>query len=421
MNPTIRERIWSRLFVTFIIIGLFISVGVQALNCAIPLYIEQLGRGTDLSGILASIFALSAGLSRLFSGMLSDKRGRQIVMLVGTVIFTAGSVAPILFQSVELLTVFRFLQGCGYAAVGTAAGAAAADVLPKNRLGEGIGFFGLSQSLASALGPSVGIMLISMGDPNIMFGTIGALGAVLFLLSLTGGYPEDKARIEAARAQPKTEGPFLRRVLEGRALPPTVLQCVLSMGFAVYVNFISVYADRKGIADPGMFFTVAAVMMVLANMGAARIMDRVPAALLLIPSQVIGALSFLAAIAASGPLMLYLSGAGYGLCLGITMPLLKTVAIKRTPPERWGVATATFYLGSDVGMGLGGALFGAVISSADFTVAFLCGLVCMVITGAGGLVMLRTSRGAKAGGHPLTKASLMAPESPLCTWPGPWL
>ena len=162
------------------------------------------------------------------------------------------------------------------------------------------------------------------------------------------------------------------------------------MGFAVYVNFISVYADRKGIVNPGMFFTVAAVMMVLANMGAARIMDRAPAAALLIPSQVIGALSFLAAISASDSLMLYLSGAGYGLCLGITMPLLKTIAIKRTPPERWGVATATFYLGSDVGMGVGGALFGAVISSAGFTTAFLAGLVCMAITGVGGLVMLHT-------------------------------
>lgn len=401
MDTTIRKRIWSRLFVTFIIIGLFISVGVQALNCAIPLYIEQLGGGTDFSGILASIFALSAGLSRLFSGMLSDKRGRQIVMLAGTVIFAAGSVAPILFQSVELLTVFRFLQGTGYAAVGTAAGAAAADVLPKNRLGEGIGFFGLSQSLASALGPSVGIVLISMGNPNIMFGTIGAVGAVLFLLSLTGGYSEDKARIEAARTQPKAEGPLIRRVLEGRALPPTVLQCVLSMGFAVYVNFISVYADRKGIVNPGMFFTVAAVMMVLANMGAARIMDRAPAAALLIPSQIIGALSFLAAIAASDSMMLYLSGAGYGLCLGITMPLLKTIAIKRTPPERWGVATATFYLGSDVGMGVGGALFGAVISSAGFTTAFLSGLVCMAITGVGGLVILHTRPQHEVRGDPI--------------------
>lgn len=183
---------------------------------------------------------------------------------------------------------------------------------------------------------------------------------------------------EAAASAPEKEG-FLRRFIEPRALPGMLPMLVLSPAFGFGIFFMGLYGTSLGYQNAGLFYTVSAISMIAVRLTSKAFMDRIAPIKIMAAAVICGLLGFGMVLNAShSELLFILSGLPYGLCLGVALPLNQSVAVKNTPPERWGACNALYLLASDIGIGAASAIWGVVNDAAGFSTTIVCVLCCIV-------------------------------------------
>lgn len=426
-----REKLWSTTFVLVVVSTLCCFMVGQGLNSSTSVYVALYGGTAAYAGVLAAVFSGAAAVVRLLSGPLIDGRGRRIVMLVGFAVLIVGTVGPLFTHDVAPFVVFRILQGAGFSAVTTASATAAADALPASRMGEGIGYYGLGQALSMSVGPALALALVSTDPPENLFVGVTAIAvvglAMIFLcryekrpemlpegavyrrrleegeskaartgaaeaLEVTGraGAAEAaKATTSAAQSktkeQPRRES-IASRIFEKHALPGTLPMIVLSPAFGFVIFFVGLYGTSLGVGNAGLFYTLSAVSMIIVRLKSGAFMDRFAPIKILPVALAFGVVAFAMLIACGTVLdsspardaVFYLAGIVYGPCIGIVNPLNQAVAVKNTPPERWGAANALFQLAIDVGIGGACVIWGLVNDSFGFPVTICCAMCCIV-------------------------------------------
>lgn len=429
-----REQLWSTTFVLVVVSTLCCFMVGQGLNSSTSVYVALYGGTAAYAGVLGAVFSGAAAVVRLLSGPLIDGRGRRIVMLVGFAVLIVGTVGPLFTHDVAPFVVFRILQGAGFSAVTTASATAAADALPASRMGEGIGYYGLGQALSMSVGPALALALVSTDPPeNLFIGVtaIAVIGLAMIFLCRYEKHPEmlpegavyrrrlEEGESEAARrgtaealevtgragaaeaaeasetttstAQSRMEGQPRResiasRIFEKHALPGTLPMIVLSPAFGFVIFFVGLYGASLGVGNAGLFYTLSAVSMILVRLKSGAFMDRF-APIKILPFALACGLVAFAMLVACGTVLdgtpvrdavFNLSGIVYGFCAGIALPLNQSVAVKNTPPERWGAANALFQLANDVGIGGGCVIWGIVNDCFGFPVTICCAMCCIV-------------------------------------------
>lgn len=398
-----REQLWSTTFVLVVVSTLCCFMVGQGLNSSTSVYVALYGGTAAYAGVLAAAFSGAAAVVRLLSGPLIDGRGRRIVMLAGFAVLIVGTVGPLFTHDVAPFVVFRILQGAGFSAVTTASATAAADALPASRMGEGIGYYGLGQAIAMSIGPAFALALVSM-DPaeNLFIGATAAaaLGLALIFFCRYEKHPETlpeeafyrrereekRTRSEGAKSEGARREGFISRIFEKRALPGTLPTLVIAPAFGFVIFFVGLYGTSLGVGNAGLFYTLSAVSMIIVRLKSGAFMDRFAPIKILPVALAFGVVAFAMLIACGTVLdsspardaVFYLAGIVYGPCIGIVNPLNQAVAVKNTPPERWGAANALFQLAIDVGIGCASVIWGLVNDSFGFPVTICCVICCAV-------------------------------------------
>ena len=207
---------------------------------------------------------------------------------------------------------------------------------------------------------------------------------------------EDAEAIEAAEtttstAQSSMEGRPKResiasRIFEKHALPGTLPMIALSPAFGFVIFFVGLYGASLGVGNAGLFYTLSAVSMILVRLKSGAFMDRFAPIKILPVALACGLVAFAMLVACGTVLdgapvrdaVFNLAGIVYGFCSGIALPLNQSVAVKNTPPERWGAANALFQLAIDVGIGGTCIIWGIVNDCFGFPVAICCAMCCIV-------------------------------------------
>jgi MFS family permease len=389
MDDLIKQRLWTRDFILLFMVGLMTAVGMQILNATMSLYVDYLGGTTIFSGLIATGFAVSAGIVRLISGRFSDLRGRRLTMIIGACIFAPAILFFGIFALLPALLFFRTVQGIGFSAISTASAAAVVDVTPKARIGEGIGYYGLGISLAMAVGPAIGIPFAMAGKFTVLYIITAGMIAASLVFSLFCNYEkrlklleQQPARIaEAAAAKPidNTAYKGLWKFIERRALPASLTYFLACIAFASMITFMPLFAKAKGYNNVALFFILQAVAMFVARFFAGRVYDRKGPLFVIIPSLFGSALAFVLIAASSNETMFLAIALLYGLTMGMALPAFNALAVRHSPAHRRGAASATFYLCIDAGIGLGSSIWGLVIDQFGFIWMFAGAALCVVL------------------------------------------
>jgi len=235
----------------------------------LPNYLTSLGGG-DYKGLIISIFTLTAGLSRPFSGKLTDTIGRIPVMIFGSVIcFLAGILYPIL-TSLAGFFLLRFFHGLstGFKPTGTAA--YVADIVSSHHRGEAMGVLGVFLSLGMAAGPVAGSYIAEVYSLDIMFYLSGVIGllSVAILIGMKETVPNKVpfrwGLLKISRAD----------VYEPRVLPPSIVMMLNAFSFGVILTIIPDFSDYLGINNKGQFFTYFTLASLLIRLLAGKISDK---------------------------------------------------------------------------------------------------------------------------------------------------
>ncbi len=398
-------RLFNGYFILIIFAALFSGFCNQFFNSTMSLHIHSMGMQTANTGILGAAYTISATVFRLVGGRLCDRGRRRSIILGSLLVFMLTSLACGFTRTFGQLFFCRLLQGAGFAVSGTGISVAVADVVPKEKLGEGIGYYGLGNSLTQALGPTIALALFGFGQfKAVAIGAAVALG-ISMLIMLFCRYESDAKfpgnRLNAAaeekkqpeQAAPQGEYRGVWKIIERGALPAACVQFFVTFSTGAVMLYLTLYASKTGIANAGLFFTLSAVTTVLARLVTGRLSDRYGPMCSLVPGVVMGVLAFLLLIFSEQQHMLYyIAGAVYGLYGGLSGPALNAAAIKNSPAERKGAASATYQLPIEIAYTIAGIVLGVLIDAVGFQAVFVISAACALVAMLLGFVLLRSKK-----------------------------
>ncbi|ASS77068.1 MFS transporter [Tumebacillus algifaecis] len=336
-------------------------MGFQMLIPTLPVYVSNMGGDQTQVGLVIGIFTISALLIRPFAGKWLDTVGRRKILLIGLVIYLLSVIGYYWAAAVAFVLLLRVVHGFGWGLTTTAYGTIVADIIPAQRRGEGMGYYGLSSNLAMALAPLLGIWLMESYGFGLVFAISTGLTVLAILLSQLIKIAPPVRREPTADASAGKEGLF-----EKKAFFPSFLVLFIAISYGGIVSFITLFAQEVGIANVGWFFLANAVMVMLVRPFAGVLFDRKGHQWILWPGALFTAAGLLLLSYTDSVGMLVAAAVCYGIGFGAIQPSLQAWTINRVPPHRRGAANGTYFSAFDLGIGAGAMLLGAVAKTTSY-------------------------------------------------------
>ena len=388
------QKLWSKHFILLCLISILMGICTQSFNTVSVLYTQSLGGSAAFGGLLLTAYTLASTPMKLLSGRLADVFGRRTIIAFGLFILAISSISFRFLPFLVVLLPLRFIQGIGFSAVQTGVNVAVTDVVSRERLGEGIGYHGLITSVSGMVGPSLALGLIVGGNYNSLFYTATAavvigLGVAYFLNYEKKGkgsaqhqqQDDSHAETEKCAQPPPTDKPKnpIWIFFEKGALPCAAIQFVYASATATMTGFLAYYATGINISNPGLFFTISAVMAVGVRLFAGRFSDKYGPLTTLLPGLILGTVTFvMLLLSKNAHLLYYIAGVTNGLASGLIMPTLNAAAVRNAPVHRRSAAAATYLVSIDACYMIMATVWGLVIDSAGFDVVFFSASVLTV-------------------------------------------
>jgi len=360
-------RLWTPPFVKIVSANTLSSICNSMIQQALPLYVMWLGSSKTVAGLIMGFFTITALFCRPFFGILIDSKGRRFVLLIGISIIMATCVGFSLTSAVMLILIIRGIQGAGYSAFTTSAGTVVADILPRNRLNEGIGYYGVSFNIASSFGPALMLFMRDhLGYQSIFFAT-GAVSLLALVFGSTLNYEKTAPKTPKAAEKKRLTWDS---IIEKTAIPSALVLILISIPSGLVNTFLVKYSESLSIGGIGLYFTFNAIAMILSRLFAGKLCDRVGAQRVLPPGMILVFGGLLIIAFARSLIFFLIAGMMLGFGYGILFPTIQAFVMKSAPLQRRGAASATYYSSQDLGQGAGSIVGGMMTETIGFTVSF---------------------------------------------------
>ena len=376
--------IWNRMYTCAFIANLMLNFSQHIANTLISTYAAYLGAGAVLVGMISGLYFGVAFAARPVAGPVITLLDKKKIILFTYAMGVVTNAAYAVAGTVPMFILARVLHGIQFAFVGSLNLTIASDSLPKEKLGSGIGIYGIGTSLAQAIGPTVGIAIRDWGTAAwVEKGGYTAVFLTAALVMLVALIPCTMIPSRKPTAEERAViGKWYRNIVARETLLPALLMCFVSMSSILYTSYMVPYASELGVAGIGSFFTVYAVGLVATRPFFGKLSDKVGAGKVIVPGIICFALSFLIIGLSRGLPPLLLAAAFGAVGFGALNPIMQTVCIRTVTPERRGVASNTQYFGIDLGYFVGPLLAGMVYDrSGTYSVMYLVnGIVPLAVT-----------------------------------------
>ena len=331
--------------------------------------IEQFQVSGSIAGLASSIFVLGAVVVRPMVGNLLARIGMKKLLVFGLVLFFFVTILYFPINSIGWMLLIRFIHGFAFGISSTATGTIAVDVIPPSRRGEGMGYFATSNNLAMSIGPFIGLMTLQYfsGDTIFIITTIISITALLTALYMK--VPEVKVNyIEKTRKQKF----HINDYFEKSAYPISILMLILGIANSSILSFINAYSVEINLVSAASFFFVMyAVFLLMSRPITGRLYDKKGENSVIYPAIALFGLGLIVLSQASSGIALLVAGAIIGVGFGTLQSSAQTIAVSGVPHARVGLATSTFYVFYDLGMGMGPFLLGYVMQVTGFRGLYL--------------------------------------------------
>ncbi|MER2115958.1 MAG: MFS transporter [Solibacillus isronensis] len=357
----VKEPIWTKDFIivsiiNFIAILIFFLLMVTISSYAVDTYQVS----TSIAGLVSSIFIIGSLIGRIGAGRLISNIGPQKMLLIGLIVFFVSTTLYLMEWGVVYLLIIRLLQGIAVGTVGTATGTIVAMILPASRKGEGIGYFSLSAILATAIGPFVGMFMLKLENGfDVIFYMNTALSLILlvayFFVKISLPQPNKKNGNQTEKLS------FLEKFIEPKALPISFIALLIGFAYSGVMTFITFYAREINLVEAASYFFLAyAGVVVISRPFTGKLMDVRGPNIIVYPCLVVFAIGMLLFSQASAGWMLLLAAVLIGFGYGNFNSIAQTIAVKVTEPHRFGLATSTYFILYDLGLGVGPFILGMI-------------------------------------------------------------
>jgi MFS family permease len=384
-----KPKLWSMDYINTLIVNLIINISSMILITVLPLFTMTIGGNNFIAGLLTTLLTLSALIFRPFFGKMLDNRGRRKVLILGLSLFSLSSILLLAATNMHLLLLLRLFQGVGLSAYSTALGTIVSDIVPSQRISEGVGYFGISATISMAIGPTFGLYIYDKFGYQVTYiiTFVITLSSVIFAYLINyernrkNSIDKNQKNMTADRKTvvlpQKNQG---KSFIEKSSIRPCVVMFFIVFAISAVFSFMPIFGKARDIDNIGLFFTFYAVSMILSRLVTGKIADRYGFFKAFLPGIAITFMLFLTLIFAHSLPVVLLAAVFYGVGFGTVQPIMNAIVIKLSSPERRGAANATYYATMDIGFGLGSFVWGVVSQIVGFTAVFLGCALSIVIS-----------------------------------------
>jgi MFS family permease len=360
-----KPQLWTKDFLINSMENFLMCLVYYLLMVIIAVYaMDNLQASPSEAGLAAGIFIVASLFSRIFSGRAMEQVGRKKMLYIGLAVYALATLLYFRATNLPLLLMVRLLHGAGYGIATTATAMIVADIIPQERRGEGLSYFAMSTTLASAIGPFLGMYLYQ----HASFYTILILCVILLGVSYIAAFFLKVLETELTIEQLENMKRFtLNNFIECNALPIAFIIAVLCFSYSSIISFLSSYTKEINLIDAGsLFFIVYSAAMLISRPFIGRWFDANGENFVMYPSFLIFAIGLVILSQAHQGFILLVAGVFLGFGFGTFWSCGQAIAIKLSPDHRVGLATSTFYAIGETGIGIGPFFLGVLIPVIGF-------------------------------------------------------
>ena len=373
------EKLWNKDYCKVLTANFMTFFAFYLLTPLLPIYLsEQFHAPKDTIGIVLSGYTIAALIIRPLSGFVVDSFNRRKVLLLCLFFFFIFFFGYLGASTLLMFAIVRTLHGAPYGAVTVASTTVAVDVLPSSRRNEGLGFYGLSNNLAMAIAPSIGIWIYHVtGDFSLLFWIALVVAFLGFLIDSTVKIPlknivKNKSKLSLDRF-------FL---LRGWLMAINI--ALFGFCFGVLSNYLAIYSKEElGITSgTGTYFALLSIGLFLSRLQGSKALREGRITHNAAYGMCISLVGYTLFVAWHHPIGYYLSACLIGLGNGHMYPAFLNMFIGVAHHNERGTANSSILTSWDFGFGVGILLGGIVAEHFGYNATFwmvaidnLCGVM----------------------------------------------
>ena len=354
---TKRKSIYSKDVVLVMVASFFFMFSTMFVNPLINGYAKKLGASSAFAGVIVGIMSIAAMFLRPVAGNLTDKFSKYRLSLIGGVLILIGVLGYIFTPSSGLLLLFRLINGTGYVLCTVCMTTWLAFLVPRQHVGEAMGFYGLMNALAMALAPALSINIYQkIGYRESLIAAAIAAFLMIVAIQFVGNHALP------LKKKGQTQKKHFK-IIQMNVLPVAILTTLFGMPYFITQADIVTYVEQRHLTVAvGSYFLIYALVLLVIRIGLKRYFDTVRFGVWFWLSLVSTAAYIFLLAVMNNNWQMALAAAGMALGYGIIYSVLQSTALLLAPIEEQGLASSTFYLGLDVAMSFGPMISGVVDS-----------------------------------------------------------
>ena len=349
--------LYNRAFILMALANGFTMASISSFFL-LPLYITYHGGNEADIGILMAVFTFSSIISRPWISEMIDRIGRKRSYTIACIFMMLVPLIYPVFEgelsSFYIPMVFvRIVHGIGLALSFTSVITYISDIIPENRLNEGIGMFGVASLVSLALGPVFAELMIRHFGFSVFFFSASGLAFIGFLLHIP--LSETYIRPSGDSAQS-----FFSVLTGKKRWSILVLALLFGFGISAMFGFVAPFAEEKRLTFISLFFISYSIGAILMRLFGGRLADKVGEEKIIPSGFAVTGCGVLSIILLNGNVFLMLSGFLAGSGHGLLYPSLNAFAIRNEPADIRGKIIGIFTGGIDAGVFIGSIILGYV-------------------------------------------------------------
>lgn len=347
----------------------------------LPGYLDSMG-GKEYKGAIIGLFTLTACISRPFSGRLADTIGRIPVILFGTLVAVITNTLYIVVPSILGFLILRLIHGLTVGFNSTGATAYISDIVPSEKRGEAMGFFGLMNNVGAGLAPLLGSFMTKTFGINFMFMTASVLasGSALVFWKINETLKNKQPfKIQLLNLEKKD-------LAEKRVWLPAIIMFLMVFSFGTVLTVGFDLAENLKASNKGAILMIMTLSSIFIRVIAGKFSDRYGRKTAMLFGLTTLTIGLVLMGNAKDLTHLYLGTCIVGLANGMNNPTIFAWVADWGNPKNKGRAISTLFIALEIGVGIGSFISAEVyknkisnISSAFYLAASLALLAIIIL------------------------------------------
>lgn len=363
------SALWNRSYILLFCINTLVSLSLYMTNPSMSGYLSGKGFTAAAIGAIIGALSITSMVTRPFSGFLCDRISLNTLLISCLCLNSVTLFGYCFFQHPSLFLLLRVLHGIAFSLSTTILMTYVTSYIPTNRTAQGMGYFALGQSIATAIGPSLGLTLSKYANGAMNFAAAGSILVLAIIAAFMLPRPAHSQNFSktAVRLHWKS-------FIAPEAIPFAIITIALSSSNGIENAYIASYGQQLGFGNVGWYFTISVVTLFLSRLLLGNLSDKhsFSGILLLSSSAICIALLLLASAQQLPHPVLFIVASILKACaVGLLQPAIQAMTIQSVSPNRRGSATSTYYIGTDLGQGFSTLIAGALIPCVGYAGVFL--------------------------------------------------